>query len=71
MTDTPSLPRRTVTLASSSGKPLLKVPLLPAAAAAAVALALAPRLTALAAVGALLRRLSLTLNGAPADDTAA
>jgi hypothetical protein len=70
MTDTTPLSRRTITVVSSSGKPLLKVPLLPAAAAAAVALALAPRLTALAALGALLRRLSLSLNPAPARDAA-
>jgi hypothetical protein len=56
--------RRTVTLRSASGKPLLTLGALPAAAALAVALALAPRITAAAAVGALVRRLSLSLDGA-------
>ena len=56
--------RRTVTLQGPSGKPVITVPVLPAAAVAAAALALAPRVTALAALGALLRRMSLSLDGA-------
>ncbi|MBN2114819.1 MAG: hypothetical protein JW785_11920 [Acidimicrobiia bacterium] len=56
--------RRTVTLRSSSGRVLLTVPVLPAALAAAASVALAPRATALAAIGALLRGMSLTLGAA-------
>ena len=64
--------RRTVTLYGPSGKPVITVPVLPAAAAVAAALALAPRITALAALAALLRRMSLSLNGGePAGPPAA
>jgi len=41
----------------------VRVGVLPAALGAVIALALAPRLTALVALAALLRRLSLTLDG--------
>jgi len=53
---------RTVTLLSPSGEPVLTVGALPAAAVAAAALALAPRLTAVAALAALVRRMSLSLD---------
>jgi hypothetical protein len=53
---------RTVTLRSASGDRLFGVPALPAAAAAAVAIALAPRLTALAAIGGMLARASITID---------
>jgi hypothetical protein len=62
MTDTRAL-SRTLTLRNSSGSPIVRVGVLPAALGAMIALALAPRLTALAALAALLRRLSLTLDG--------
>jgi hypothetical protein len=57
--------RRTVTLHAPSGKPVLTVPVLPAAVVATTALALAPRITALAALIALLRKMSLSLGAAP------
>jgi hypothetical protein len=58
-----------VTLHSSSGKAVLTVPLLPAAVAGAVALAVAPRITALAALAALLQKMSLSM-GAPPEPQA-
>ena len=64
MTDAAPAPRRTVTLHVPSGKPVVRLPLVPAAACAAVALALFPRVTALAALAALLRRMSLSVDGA-------
>jgi hypothetical protein len=54
---------RTVTLRSSSGRPLVQVGLVPAAAAVVAGLALAPRLTAIAAIGGLLRGVSVTIDG--------
>jgi hypothetical protein len=54
---------RTITLRSSSGRPLARVGLVPAAAAVAAGLVLAPRLTAIAAIGGLLRGVSLTVDG--------
>lgn len=54
---------RTVTLRAPDGRPLLRVKALPAALGAVAAVALAPRLTALASLGALLRQLSITLDG--------
>ena len=70
MPDAASALRHTVTLRAPSGKPVLTVPVLPAAAVAAAALALAPRVTALAALGALLRRMSLSLDGAAPAESA-
>jgi hypothetical protein len=61
MSDASPAPRRTVTLHAPSGKPLLTLPLVPAAVAAVAALALAPRVTALAALAALLRKMSLSV----------
>jgi len=65
MTEVPAVLRRTVTLRTSAGKPVVALPAVTAAAAFAATLALAPRFTALAAVAALLRKMSLTLDGAP------
>jgi len=53
---------RTVTLRSAQGDTILAVDALPAAILLAAAVATAPRLTAAAAVGALFRRLSLSLD---------
>ena len=63
MTDTLPALSRTVTLRSSSGGQVVRVGVVPAAVGAAVALAFAPRLTALAAFAALLRRMSLSIDG--------
>jgi hypothetical protein len=62
MTDARNNLRRTVTLRSPSGEPVLTLGALPAAAAAVAALTLAPRLTALAALAALQRRMSLSID---------
>lgn len=71
MTHASSAPRRTVTLHAASGKPVLTVPVLPAAVVAATALAVAPRVTALAALAALLRKMTLSWDGgAPAENPA-
>ena len=64
MPDASPTPCRTVTLHALSGKPVITVPVVAAAALAAAALALAPRLTALAALAALLRKMSLSVDGA-------
>lgn len=64
MTDAAPTPRRTITLRSPSGKPVLTLSVLPAVAAAAAALALAPRLTATVALAALLRKMTLSIDGA-------
>jgi hypothetical protein len=61
--------RRTVTLCSSSGKPVLTVPLVPAAVAGVVALAVAPRITALAALAALVQKMSLSTEAPPEPET--
>ena len=61
--------RRTVTVRSSSGKAMLTVPLVPAAVAGAVALALAPRITALAALAALVQKMSLSIEAPPEPET--
>ncbi len=53
---------RTLTLRSPGGDPVLRIGALPAAVGAALALIFAPRLTALAALAALLRRMSLTID---------
>jgi len=69
MTDPAPAQRRTIVLRSASGKPLLTLPLLPAAAAAGAALALAPRLAAAAALGALLGKLSLSVETPAVPET--
>ena len=71
MTDPAPAPRRTVTLHVPSGKPVVRLPLVPAAACAAAALALFPRVTALAAVAALLRRMTLSVQDATTAATPA
>ena len=53
---------RTLTLRSPSGSPVVQVGLVPAVVGAVVALAFVPRLTALAAFAALLRRMSLSVD---------
>ncbi len=63
MTDTRPILSRTFTLRSPSGGPIVRIGVLPAAVGAAVALAFVPRLTALAALAALLRRMSLSIDG--------
>jgi len=52
-----------VTLRSASGQGFLSLEPLAAAAALTAALAIAPRLTALAAVGALMARMTITVDG--------
>ncbi|MBP1631972.1 MAG: hypothetical protein H6Q11_260 [Acidobacteria bacterium] len=54
---------RTVTFGSPSGKPLVRVGLLPAALAGLAALVFFPRVTALAVLAAWLRRVSLSIDG--------
>lgn len=66
MTSATTPSRRTLTLRASSGKTVLAVPLVPAAAAGVLALAVAPRITALAVLAALLRKMSLSMEAAPA-----
>lgn len=62
MTEARSALSHTVSLRSPSGQPVVSVGVLPAAVATALALALIPRLTALAALAALLRRMSLSVD---------
>ena len=69
MTATAAHSRRTVTLRSSSGKAVLTVPLLPAAVAGAVALAVAPRITAVAALTALVQKMSLSMEAPPEPES--
>jgi len=63
MTDTRPALSRTVTLHSPAGGRVVRVGVVPAAVGAVVALAFVPRLTALAAFAALLRRMSLSVDG--------
>jgi hypothetical protein len=64
MTHIPAHTREpTVTLRSASGQGFLSLEPVAAAAALTAALAIAPRLTALAAVGALMARMSITVDG--------
>lgn len=63
MADTRRSLNRTVTLRSPSGRPLVRVGLLPAALVGLAALAFFPRLTALATLAAWLRRVSLSIGG--------
>ncbi len=53
---------RTVIVRSAAGRPLARVGLIPALAAAAAGLVLAPRLTAVIAIGGLLRGVSLSVD---------
>jgi hypothetical protein len=66
MTDISAPPRddqRRVTLRSASGQGFVSLEPLPAAAVLTAALVIAPRITALAAVGALMARMSITVDG--------
>ena len=62
MTQVRSASTHTVSLRSASGEPVLRAGALPAAVGAALAVYLVPRLTALAALAALLRRMSLSID---------
>jgi len=62
MTDTRPALNRTLTLHSPSGSPVLRVGVVPAVVGVVVALAFVPRLTALAALAALLRHMSLSVD---------
>lgn len=53
--------KRTVTIHAPDGHPLVRAKLLHAAAVAAAGVVVAPRLTAAAAVGALLKGMSLSI----------
>lgn len=64
-----SASERVVTIRSAEGRPLVETKLLHAAAVAAAGVIVAPRLTAAAAVGALLRGITLTV-GQPTDEAA-
>lgn len=57
-----SIADRTITVQSANGHPLLKVKLIHAAAVAAAGVILAPRLTAVAALGAMMKGFSLNLD---------
>lgn len=58
---------RSVTLNAEDGRPLVRLKLLHAAALAAAGVIVAPRITAAAALGALFKGLSLSLDPEPAD----
>ena len=60
--DIATIKERNVSLRNPDGEAALTIGLLPAAAAVAAALILAPRLCAAAAIAALFRRMSLSLN---------
>lgn len=59
----PPAPSPVVTLRTASGQGLVSLDAIPAAAALTAAVVIAPRFTALAAIGALLARMSITLDG--------
>jgi hypothetical protein len=63
MTDARPTPGRTVTVRSPSGRPVVRIGLLPGALAGLIGLAFFPRLTALAILAAWLRRVSLSIDG--------
>jgi len=58
---------RTITIGGPDGSPAVKLKLLHAAAAAAAGIILAPRATAIAAIAAMLRGVTVTVD-APASD---
>jgi hypothetical protein len=60
--DTATIKERNVSLRNPDGEAVVTFGLLPAAAAAAAALILVPRLTAVAAIVALFRRMSLSID---------
>ncbi len=57
---------RTVTIGGPNGSPAVKLKLLHAAAAAAAGVVLAPRLTAAASIAALIKGVSVSIDG-PAE----
>ncbi|MEE8498157.1 MAG: hypothetical protein V3S62_06465 [Acidimicrobiia bacterium] len=59
--------QRTVTIGGPDGSPAVKLKLLHAAAAAAAGVILAPRLTAAAAIGAMIKGVTVTID-APAQE---
>jgi len=62
---------KAVTISSRRGHPLVKVGLMPALAAGSAAVLLAPRATAVVAIGAMFRGFSLTIDRVdPAPSTA-
>jgi len=63
MTDPRPTLNRTVTFRSPSGRPVVRVGLLPAALAGLAVLVFFPRVTALALLAAWLRRMSLSIDG--------
>jgi hypothetical protein len=65
MTQIPAFPRddqRLVTVRSPAGQGIVSLEPIPAVAALTAALAIAPRFTALAAIGALIARMSITID---------
>jgi hypothetical protein len=64
MTDSPTsrgISDRTLTVRAASGEGVITLPAVPAGLALGAALAVAPRLTAAAALGALFARMSLSI----------
>ena len=66
-----SASERTVTISTADGHPLIKAKLLHAAAVAAAGVIIAPRLTAAATLGALLKGVTLSLDAPGPAPTAA
>lgn len=62
---------RSVTLRSREGRPMIRLKLLHAAGIAAAGVLMAPRLTAIAAVGALFKGVSLSLDETTVERPAA
>ncbi len=71
MTDRSRVTERTVALRGASGDRIVEVSILAAGIALAAALAIAPRLSAIAAVGALAARMSISIEnpGSPATES--
>jgi len=65
-----SASERTVTIRTADGHALVRAKLLHAAAAAVAGVIVAPRITAAAAMGALLKGITVTVDG-PSDEPAA
>lgn len=62
---------RTVTVRAADGHPMVQAKLLHAVIAAAAGIVIAPRLTAAAAVGALFKGLTVSVDGAGEESAAA
>jgi hypothetical protein len=62
---------RTVTVRSADGHPMMKAKLLHAVIAAAAGIVIAPRLAAAAAVGALFKGITVSVDGAAEESAAA